>query len=91
MLGQLRQCYGSMLIMAGNYSLFPEDNNNGGPSQQTTLTSMTGKIDVVEMSFVGADTTDWQNLFSGYNRLYVVTYSSGISFICQLLNMFDYA
>lgn len=77
--------------MADNYSLFSEDNNIGGQSQQTALPSMTGQIDVVEMSFVGAETTDWQNLFSGYNRLYAVTYSSGISFICQLMNMFDYA
>lgn len=49
------------------------------------------QIDVVEMKYVGANSTSWQELFAGFNRLYAITYSSGIGFIHQLLDLFDYA
>ncbi len=49
------------------------------------------QIDVVEMRYVGANRTSWQELFAGFNRLYAITYSSGIGFIHQLLDLFDYA
>ena len=49
------------------------------------------KIDVVKMDFLEAETTTWQELFSGYNKLYAITYSSGIGFIYELLKRFDYS
>lgn len=48
-------------------------------------------LDVVKMDFVQAETLCWQQLFSGFDTLYAVTYSSGIGFICQLLQMFETA
>ncbi len=77
-------------IMVDNNTLFPEDNDSSQP-EEVTFGFRSGKIDVVEMSFVGAEMTDWQTLFFGYNRLYAITYSSGIGFIGELLDMFDYA
>lgn len=51
----------------------------------------TSKIDVVKMEFLEADTISWRDLFNGYDRLYASTYSSGIGFISELLNMFSYS
>ncbi len=49
------------------------------------------RIDVVRMSFLEAATVSWESLFEGYDRLYAITYSSGIDFICALLRKFDSA
>ncbi len=48
-------------------------------------------IDVVKMDFLEAETTTWHELFSGYNRLYAITYSSGMGFIYELLKRFNYS
>lgn len=48
-------------------------------------------IDVVKMDFLGGETTKWEDLFSGYNKLYAITYSSGLGFIYELLKLFDYS
>jgi len=58
-------------------------------SAQLNLKS--GDIDVVEMEFVEAKSMSWQDLFSGYQTLHAITYSSGLGFIEELLSMFDYA
>jgi hypothetical protein len=50
-----------------------------------------GEIDVVQMKYIGVESTCWQALFTGFNRLYAITYSSGLGFIHQLLDHFDYA
>lgn len=65
-----------------------------GSGEQLALDSTkaySSKIDVVKMEFLEADTVSWQELFQGFNKLYAITYSSGISFVCELLNMFDYS
>ena len=38
-------------------------------------------LDVVKMEFLEAETLSWQELFSGFDSLHAITYSSGISFI----------
>jgi len=48
-----------------------------------------GQLDVVKAEFVSAESLSWQELFQGYNKLYAITYSSGISFVCKLLELFD--
>lgn len=58
-------------------------------SDQLNLKSRS--IDVVEMEFEEAKSVSWQDLFSGYQTLHAITYSSGLSFIEELLSMFDYA
>lgn len=50
-----------------------------------------GKIDVVQMEFAGAESLKWEELFEGFHRLYAITYSSGIGFICELLKKFQAA
>lgn len=46
-------------------------------------------LDVVKLDYVGAETMTWQELFSGFDSLHAITYSSGIGFVCQLLNQFE--
>lgn len=50
-----------------------------------------GQLDVVHMDFIEAESLSWQELFSGFERLYAITYSSGIGFIYALLKNFQYA
>ena len=46
-------------------------------------------IDVVKMEFAGGETCSWQALFSGFDTLHAITYSSGIDFVYQLINLFE--
>ena len=49
------------------------------------------KIDVVKMEYVQAESVHWRDLFSGYQKIRAITYSSGIDFIYRLLELFDEA
>ncbi len=49
------------------------------------------ELDVVRLRFDGVDSLSWQELFSGYDTLYAITYSSGTEFIYQLLKLFQNA
>ena len=51
----------------------------------------TNKLDVVKLNFDSAESITWEELFEGYNKLYAITYSSGINFVTKLIDMFDYA
>lgn len=70
-----------------NLSLFhvPE------PAQEQMKFQHSNKLDVVKMEFAGAETMTWQELFSGFDALHAITYSSGISFIYHLLDLFEQA
>lgn len=46
-------------------------------------------LDVVRMEFVEADTLRWQDLFSGFDTLRAITYSSAIGFVYQLADIFE--
>lgn len=72
-----------------NLSLF--DNDEISTESGNRPVSSGRQIDVVEMSFVGADIIDWQELFDGYERIHAITYSSGITFACELISLFNYA
>lgn len=61
------------------------------PNLFTETPSRSGTIDVVQMEFVGAESLRWEELFAGFDKLYAITYSSGIGFICALLQKFKYA
>ena len=54
-------------------------------------TNSTNNLEVVKLSYCGAETTSWQDLFSGYDSLLAITFSSGINFVYKLLDMFDTA
>lgn len=49
------------------------------------------KLQVVTATFTDSVKTEWKSLFSGYNELYAITFSSGIGFIEKVLEMFEYA
>lgn len=65
-----------------NLTLFDMDNQEHSPS---------GKIDVVKLEYINAESTTWQELFEGYNELHAITFSSGINFVYSLLEMFEKA
>lgn len=65
-----------------NLTLFDMDNQEHSPS---------GKIDVVKLEYISAESTTWQELFEGYNELHAITFSSGINFVYTLLEMFEKA
>ena len=48
------------------------------------------EIDVVKMEFVQAESMPWKDLFKGYEKIYAITYSSGIKFVVKLLDLFEY-
>ena len=70
-----------------NLSLFEldsPDRQQGGEPYLITL-------DIVKMDFVNVESMTWKELFSGFDNLYAITYSSGIGFIYQLLDLFESA
>ncbi len=59
--------------------------------QEQTMTKLSASLDIVKMEFAGAETFTWQELFSGFDTLYAITYSSGIGFVYKLLELFEQA
>ena len=49
------------------------------------------KLDVVKMEYIGVESIDWKDLFFGFDKLYAITFSSGLNFVYRLLNMFEYS
>ena len=47
------------------------------------------KVDVVRLDYVTAEPMTWQELFEGYQKLRAITFSSGINFVYNLLEMFE--
>lgn len=70
-----------------NLSFFDKEE----PVQQQMNLNSPGALDVVRLEFSGAETTSWQELFSGFDTLHAITYSSGIGFVYQLLDLFQNA
>ncbi len=67
-----------------NMSLFDEDED------QMHFESG-NKLDVVKMEYIAAESVEWTELFDGFDRLYAITFSSGINFVYKLLDMFEYS
>lgn len=70
-----------------NLSLFEPEY---GSQEQIDLHS-SHSLDVVKMEFAGVDSVSWRDLFSGFDTLHAITYSSGIGFVYQLLELFPQA
>ena len=49
------------------------------------------KLDVVKMEYIGAESIEWKELFDGFDKLYAITFSSGINFVYKLLDMLEYS
>ena len=59
--------------------------------QESLFENGSSKIDVVKLHFGGAESYEWKELFSGFDEIRAITFSSGLSFIDQLLQLFEYA
>ena len=68
-----------------NMSLFDLEDDKG------TKVGTVNKLDVVKLDYVGAESLSWQDLFSGFDHLYAITFSSGVNFVYSLLSMFKTA
>ncbi len=49
------------------------------------------KLDVVKAEYAGVEHLTWEELFSGFDELKAITFSSGVSFVCKLLDKFEKA
>lgn len=49
------------------------------------------KLDVVKLEYDHAEPMTWQQLFSDFQHLRAITFSSGVNFVYKLLEMFDTA
>lgn len=67
----------------GQISLFETN-----PEQIEEIRS--GQLHVVHSNFIEAKNENWKDLFDGYNELYGITFSTGLSFMEKVLDMFDY-
>ena len=45
-------------------------------------------LEVVQASFQGQTKKTWEDLFSGFDRLYAITYSSSVGFVTQVAGLF---
>ena len=73
-----------------NMSLF-EAEESAQISIDNLINTNKKSLDIVKLDYVGAETLTWQELFAGFDTLHAITYSSGLSFVCQLLNQFEAA
>ena len=73
-----------------NLSLF-ETTESAEMTMDDLIDTNRKHLDVVRLDYIGAETMTWQELFAGFDTLHAITYSSGISFVCQLLNQFESA
>ena len=71
-----------------NLSLFDEESL---PTESIDITANRPHLDVVKMEYAGCESLTWQELFSGFDSLHAITYSSGIGFVYQLLEQFKTA
>ena len=49
------------------------------------------RIEVVKLDFVNSELLKWKELFTGFNKIYAITFSSGLGFVYELLDLFTYA
>lgn len=51
----------------------------------------TQALSVVKAVYADMVETNWEELFDGFDRLYAITFSSGIEFVNKVINKFSYA
>ncbi len=64
-------------------SLFEYMNDNGMDNGT--------RLEVVKLDYVSSELLTWKELFSGFDKIYAITYSSGLGFVNELLDLFKYA
>jgi hypothetical protein len=50
----------------------------------------TNKLDIVKLDYIEAQSLTWEELFSGFDKLYAITYSSALGFVSELIKLFEY-
>lgn len=60
-------------------------------TQDTVYQKAEPRIDVVKMNYDVAQSLSWKDLFSGFDTLFAITYSSGLNFVNKLLDLFSHA
>jgi hypothetical protein len=48
------------------------------------------RLEVVKVQYLGSDLKTWRELFEGFNSLYAITFSSGLNFVSDLMELFEY-
>ncbi len=49
------------------------------------------RVEVVKLAYEGSEVVTWRELFDGFDSMYAITFSSGLQFVNELLDMFSYA
>jgi len=52
------------------------------------LSGSSTKLDVVKLDYLGSESVAWQELFSGFDSIRAITFSSGVGFVYRLLDLF---
>ena len=58
---------------------------------KTRTSISTQTLKVVKAVYTDTVETNWEDLFDGFDRLYAITFSSGIEFVNKVINKFSYA
>ena len=58
---------------------------------EDAMDNVGSKLQVVKAKFLKTESTDWVELFDGFDELYAITFSSGIDFTCKVVKRFKYA
>ena len=56
--------------------------------QEEFSANVSQKLEVVKLNYDHVERMTWEELFTGYDTLKAITFSSGINFVYRLLNMF---
>ena len=55
------------------------------------IVETTNTLDVVKADFIEGQKRSWKELFEGFDEMYAITFSSGLRFACDLIDMFGYS
>ena len=71
-----------------NDNIYYKNKINIGNTSNLRNIGHTGQIEVVRAEFIEVETLSWQEVFDGFDKMYAITYSSSMDFICQLIKQF---
>ena len=58
-------------------------------NDETPVMQSTNKLSVAKLDFIEGQEVEWQELFEGFSSIKVITYSSSLSFISKVIELFD--
>lgn len=74
-----------------NLSMFDDDINEESGQIFINQNTIVSKLNVIKAEFLEVQTLSWEELFAGFDKIYAITYSSSVDFICKLLKKFETA